>query len=87
MSWASLIFQDYLEAWYPEDRAFLAEGGAGLYDPLIRYVRNHASTAVWATSDEESLRTHRELTKHLEPRLFLHDPQRRPVVRSTGEVR
>ena len=78
-----LVFQDYLEAWYPEDRAFSLKA-AGLYDPLIRYVRNHASLAVWATSDEESLENYRDLTKHLEPRLFLHDPQRRPVVRSTG---
>ncbi len=78
-----LIFQDYLEAWYPEDRAFSLKA-ARLYDPLIRYVRNHASVAVWATSDEESLENYRDLTKHLEPRLFLHDPQRRPVVRSTG---
>lgn len=78
-----LIFQDYLEAWYPEDRAFSLKAAA-LYDPLIRYVRNHASLALWATSDEESLENYRDLTKHLEPRLFLHDPQRRPVVRSTG---
>jgi beta-mannosidase len=78
-----LVFQDYLEAWYPEDRAFSLKAAA-LYDPLIRYVRNHASLAIWATSDEESLENYRDLTKHLEPRLFLHDPQRRPVVRSTG---
>lgn len=78
-----LIFQDYLEAWYPEDRAFSLKAAA-LYDPLIRYVRNHPSIAVWATSDEESLENYRDLTKHLEPRLFVHDPQRRPVVRSTG---
>ena len=78
-----LIFQDYLEAWYPEDRAFSMKA-AELYDPLIRYVRNHPSLAIWATSDEESLENYRDLTKHLEPRLFLHDPQRRPVVRSTG---
>lgn len=78
-----LIFQDYLEAWYPEDRAFSLKA-ARLYDPLIKYVRNHPSIAVWATSDEESLENYRELTKHLEPRLYLHDPQRRPVVRSTG---
>lgn len=78
-----LIFQDYLEAWYPEDRAFSMKAAA-LYDPLIKYVRNHASLALWATSDEESLENYRDLTKHLEPRLFLHDPQRRPVVRSTG---
>jgi beta-mannosidase len=78
-----LLFQDYLEAWYPEDRAFSLQA-ARLYDPLIRYVRNHPSIALWATSDEESLENYRDLTKHLEPRPFLHDPQRRPVVRSTG---
>ena len=78
-----LLFQDYLEAWYPEDRAFSFQA-ARLYDPLIRYVRNHPSIALWATSDEESLENYRDLTKHLEPRPFLHDPQRRPVVRSTG---
>ena len=78
-----LIFQDYLEAWYPEDRAFSLKA-AKLYDPLIRYVRNHASVAVWATSDEESLENYRDLTKHLEPRPYVKDPQRRPVVRSTG---
>ncbi|MGE0101163.1 MAG: glycoside hydrolase family 2 protein [Blastocatellales bacterium] len=78
-----LIWQDYLEAWYPEDRAFSLKA-AQLYDPLIRYVRNHPSVALWATSDEESLENYRDLTKHLEPRLYLHDPQRRPVQRSTG---
>jgi len=78
-----LVWQDYLEAWYPEDRAFSLKA-ARLYDPLIRYVRNHPSVAVWATSDEESLENYRDLTKHLEPRLYALDPQRRAVVRSTG---
>jgi beta-mannosidase len=78
-----LIWQDYLEAWYPEDRDFSLKA-ARLYDPLIRYVRNHPSVALWATSDEESLENYRDLTKHLEPRLYALDPQRRPVVRSTG---
>ena len=78
-----LVWQDFLEAWYPEDRAF-ALRAAELYDPHIRYVRNHPSVAVWATSDEESLENYRVLTKHLEPRLYLNDPQRRPVIRSTG---
>ncbi|MCI0391254.1 MAG: beta galactosidase jelly roll domain-containing protein, partial [Acidobacteria bacterium] len=78
-----LIWQDYLEAWYPEDRAFSLRA-ARLYDPHINYVRNHPSVAVWATSDEESLENYRDLTKHLEPRLYINDPQRRPVVRSTG---
>jgi len=78
-----LVWQDYLEAWYPEDRDFSLKA-ARLYDPLIRYVRNHPSVALWATSDEESLENYRDLTKHLEPRLYALDPQRRPVVRSTG---
>ena len=78
-----LIWQDFLEAWYPEDRAF-ALRAAALYDPHIRYARNHPSVALWATSDEESLENYRVLTKHLEPRLYVSDPQRRPVVRSTG---
>jgi beta-mannosidase len=78
-----LIWQDYLEAWYPEDRAFSLKAAA-LYDNHIRYVRNHPSIAIWATSDEESLENYRDLTKHLEPRLFANDPQRRPVQRSTG---
>jgi beta-mannosidase len=78
-----LIWQDYLEAWYPEDRTFSLKA-ASLYDNHIRYVRNHPSIAIWATSDEESLENYRDLTKHLEPRLFENDPQRRPVQRSTG---
>ncbi|MDQ3011607.1 MAG: beta galactosidase jelly roll domain-containing protein, partial [Acidobacteriota bacterium] len=78
-----LIWQDFLEAAYPEDRAFSLKA-AGLYDPHIRYVRNHPSVALWATSDEESLENYRDLTKHLEPRLYALDPQRRPVQRSTG---
>jgi len=78
-----LVFQDFLEAHYPEDRDFSLKA-ARLYDPLIRYVRNHASVALWATSDEESLENYRDLTKHLEPRLYALDPQRRPVQRSTG---
>jgi beta-mannosidase len=78
-----LVWQDFLEAWYPEDRAFSLKA-ARLYDPLIKYVRNHPAIAIWATSDEESLENYRDLTKHLEPRVYLNDPQRRPVVRSTG---
>ncbi len=78
-----LIFQDFLEAAYPEDRAFSLKA-ARLYDPLIRYARNHPSVALWATSDEESLENYRDLTKHLEPRLYALDPQRRAVQRSTG---
>ena len=78
-----LIWQDFLEAWYPEDRAFSLKAAA-LYDPHIKYVRNHPSVAIWATSDEESMENYRDLTKHLEPRLYVNDPQRRPVQRSTG---
>jgi beta-mannosidase len=78
-----LVWQDYLEAWYPEDRAFSLHA-AELYDPLIRYVRNHPCIASWTTCDEESLENYRDLTKHLAPRPALLDPQRRPIVRSTG---
>ncbi|MFB3828362.1 MAG: glycoside hydrolase family 2 protein [Bryobacteraceae bacterium] len=78
-----LLWQDYLEAWYPHDRDF-ALRAAALYDPLIRYARNHPSVALWATSDEEDLENYRVLTKHLAARAALLDPQRRPVVRSTG---
>ena len=78
-----LIWQDYLEAWYPEDRAFSLRAAA-LYDPLIRSVRNHACVASWTTCDEESLENYRDLTKHLAPRPALLDPQRRAIVRSTG---
>jgi beta-mannosidase len=78
-----LLWQDFLEAWYPEDRAFSLRAAA-LYDPLIRSVRNHPSIALWTTCDEESLENYRDLTKHLAARPALLDPQRRPVVRSTG---
>jgi beta-mannosidase len=78
-----LIWQDFLEAWYPEDRGFSLRAAA-LYDPLIRYARNHACVASWTTCDEESLENYRDLTKHLAPRPALLDPQRRPIVRSTG---
>jgi beta-mannosidase len=78
-----LIWQDFLEAWYPEDRAFSLRAAA-LYDPLIRSVRNHACVASWTTCDEESPENYRDLTKHLAPRPALLDPQRRAIVRSTG---
>ena len=78
-----LVWQDFLEAWYPHDRDFSLRAAA-LYDPLIRYVRNHPSVAIWATSDEEDLENYRDLTKHLAARPALLDPQRRAVVRSTG---
>jgi beta-mannosidase len=78
-----LIWQDFLEAWYPEDRAFSLRAAA-LYDPLIRSVRNHACVASWTTCDEESPENYRDLTKHLAARPALLDPQRRVIVRSTG---
>lgn len=78
-----LIWQDYLEAWYPHDVDF-ARRAAALYDPHIRYVRNHPCIAIWANSDEEDLENYAEITKHLQPRLFLLDPQHRALVRSTG---
>ncbi len=78
-----LIWQDYLEAWYPHDLEF-AQRAAALYDNHIRYVRNHPSVAIWITSDEEDFENYREITKHLAPRPFLLDPQQRPVHRSTG---
>lgn len=78
-----LIWQDYLEAWYPEDADF-SRHAAALFDNHIRLVRNHPSIAVWAPSDEESLENYRDLTKHLYARPKLLDPQDRPVQRSTG---
>jgi beta-mannosidase len=78
-----LVWQDYLEAWYPQDPEF-ALLASRLYDPLIRMVRNHPSVAIWATSDEEDLENYRVLTKHLAPRIYVNDPQQRAVVRSTG---
>jgi len=78
-----LLWQDFLEAWYPHDTDFSLRAAA-LYDPLIRYARNHPSIAIWANSDEEDLENYRDLTKHLFPRPSALDPQHRPVVRSTG---
>jgi beta-mannosidase len=78
-----LVWQDFLEAWYPEDTRFSVRAAA-LYDPLIRSVCNHACVSLWATCDEESLENYRDLTKHLAARPALLDLQRRPVVRSTG---
>ncbi|MBI5084326.1 MAG: hypothetical protein HZB13_06995, partial [Acidobacteria bacterium] len=78
-----LVWQDFLEAWYPHDRGF-SQRAAALYDNHLRYVRNHPSIALWATSDEEDFENYKDLTKHLAPRPFLLDPQHRPVVRSTG---
>ncbi|HEY7543585.1 MAG TPA: sugar-binding domain-containing protein, partial [Blastocatellia bacterium] len=78
-----LVWQDFLEAWYPHDSQF-ALRAAALYDPLIKLTRNHPSVALWATSDEEDLENYRVLTKHLAPRVYANDPEHRAVVRSTG---
>ena len=78
-----LVWQDFLEAWYPHDPEF-ARRAAALYDAHIAMVRQHPCIALWATSDEEDLENYRVLTKHLAARLFAQDPERRPVVRSTG---
>jgi beta-mannosidase len=78
-----LVWQDFLEAWYPRDPEFAIEA-ARLYDNHIRMVRNHPSVAIWATSDEEDLENYRVLTKHLAGRLYACDQERRAVVRSTG---
>jgi beta-mannosidase len=78
-----LLWQDFLEAWYPHDRGFSLRA-AELYDNHIRYVRNRPSVALWTASDEEDFENYRDLTKHLSARPFFLDPQRRPVVRSTG---
>lgn len=78
-----LLWQDFLEAWYPHDRGFSLRAAA-LYDNHIRYARNRPSVALWAASDEEDFENYRDLTKHLAARAALLDPQRRPVVRSTG---
>lgn len=78
-----MVWQDYLEAWYPHDPEF-ALHAARLYDPHIRMVRNHPSVAIWATCDEEDPENYRVLTKHLAGRLYAEDQERRAVVRSTG---
>ena len=78
-----LVWQDFLEAWYPHDGEFALQA-ARLYDAHIRMVRNHPCIAIWATSDEEDLENYRVITKHLAGRLFAGDQEHRPVVRSTG---
>jgi beta-mannosidase len=78
-----LVWQDFLEAWYPHDAEF-ALTAAQLYDNHIRMVRNHPSVAIWATCDEEDPENYRVLTKHLAGRLYAEDQERRAVVRSTG---
>ncbi len=78
-----LLWQDFLEAWYPHDPDF-SPHAAALFDNHIRMVRNHASIAVWAPSDEESLENYWDLSKHLAARASLLDPQNRWVQRSTG---
>ncbi len=78
-----LLWQDFLEAWYPHDRGFSLHA-ARLYDNHLRYVRNRPSVALWAACDEEDFENYRDLGKHLSARPFFLDPQRRPVIRSTG---
>lgn len=78
-----LVWQDFLEAWYPRDTEFSVHA-AGLYDNHIPYVRNHPSVAVWAACDEEDYENYTDLSKHLAARAALLDPQRRIVIRSTG---
>ncbi|HKQ07284.1 MAG TPA: glycoside hydrolase family 2 TIM barrel-domain containing protein [Blastocatellia bacterium] len=78
-----LVWQDYLEAWYPHDTEFALQA-ARLYDNHIRMVRHHASLAIWATCDEEDPENYRVLTKHLAGRLYATDAERRAVIRSTG---
>jgi beta-mannosidase len=78
-----LVWQDFLEAWYPHDVEFALQA-ARLYDAHIQMVRNHPCIAIWATSDEEDLENYRVLTKHLAARLYAGDQERRAVVRSTG---
>lgn len=78
-----LVWQDYLEAWYPHDTEF-SRRAAELFDNHIRMVRNHPSVMAWAPSDEEDLENYRDLTKHLAARASLLDPQDRWVQRSTG---
>ena len=78
-----LVWQDFLEAWYPHDTEFALQA-ARLYDAHIRMVRNHPCIAIWATSDEEDLENYRVLTKHLAARLYAGDQEHRAVVRSTG---
>lgn len=78
-----LIWQDFLEAWYPHDTDF-SRHAAKLFDRHIRMVRNHASVFAWAPSDEEDFENYRDLSKHLAARPALLDPQDRWVQRSTG---
>jgi beta-mannosidase len=78
-----LVWQDFLEAWYPHDAEFALQA-ARLYDAHIRMVRNHPCVAIWAVCDEEDLENYRVLTKHLAGRLYDGDQERRAVVRSTG---
>jgi beta-mannosidase len=78
-----LVWQDFLEAWYPHDTEF-SRHAAALYDSHIRLVRNHACVFAWAPCDEEDLENYRDLSKHLAARASLLDPQDRWVQRSTG---
>ena len=78
-----LVWQDYLEAWYPHDPEF-SPRAAALFDGHIRMVRNHASVAAWCGSDEEDFENYLDLAKHVAARPPLLDPQDRYVQRSTS---
>jgi len=78
-----MIWQDYLEAWYPHDHEF-SPRAAALFDDHIRMVRNHASVMAWCGSDEEDFENYLDLAKHVAARPPLLDPQDRYVQRSTS---
>ncbi len=78
-----MIWQDYLEAWYPHDHEF-SPRAAALFDDHIRMVRNHASVMAWCGSDEEDFENYLDLVKHVAARPSLLDPQDRYVQPSTS---
>lgn len=78
-----LVWQDYLEAWYPHDHEF-SPRAAALFDDHIRMVRNHPSVMAWCGSDEEDFENYLDLAKHVAARPPLLDPQDRYVQRSTS---
>lgn len=57
-----LLWQDFLEAWYPHRHRILAPCAVALYDNHIRLVRNHPSIAVWAPA----MRGYLELPRFVE---------------------
>lgn len=78
-----LVWQDYLEAWYPHDHEF-SPRAAALYDDHIRMVRNHPAVMAWCGSDEEDFENYLDLVKHVAARPALLDPQDRYVQPSTS---